>query len=60
MAYKTCGDCGTKLWGNKCPNCHEELIIIEEQSEFIDFPLSEDFLEKARHQREQIESSELE
>ena len=53
MAYKICEDCGTKMHGTRCPNCHEELVILEEQSEFIS-EVSQEFAEKAHEQSEQI------
>ena len=49
MTY--CKDCGCKVYGGICSNCHEELYIIENQSEYIDTPLSNDFLKKAKKQR---------
>ena len=51
MSYKCCEDCGCKVYGGICSNCQEELFIIENQSEFIYTPLSDDFLEKAKKQR---------
>lgn len=33
MAYKTCEDCGTKLQGGACPNCHEETFIRDQYIE---------------------------
>ena len=51
MSYKCCEDCGCKIYGGICSNCQEELFIIENQSEFIYTPLSDDFLEKAKKQR---------
>jgi len=51
VSYKCCEDCGCKIYGGICSNCHEELYIIENQSEYIDTPLSNDFLKKAKKQR---------
>lgn len=31
-----CDDCGTKLWGNACPNCDEEYCIVTHQAEFVE------------------------
>ena len=53
MAYKTCEDCGTKMHGSRCPNCHEELVILEEQGEFVE-SVSQEFAEKAKEQAHQI------
>ena len=50
-----CVNCGCKKSGGICSNCHEELYIIENQSEYIDFPLSDEFLKKAKEQKEEIE-----
>lgn len=33
---KYCEDCGTRMWGNACPNCQEEYCIEMEQGEFIE------------------------
>jgi hypothetical protein len=52
-----CEDCGCKMSGGICSNCHEELFIMENQSEFIDFPLSEEFLQKADKQKKETEES---
>ena len=30
MAYKTCSDCGSKMYGGHCVNCHEETYIAEQ------------------------------
>lgn len=46
MSY--CSDCGCKIYDGICSNCHEELYIITNQGEYIDFELSEDFKERAR------------
>lgn len=47
-----CEDCGCRLSGGICSNCQEELYIVTEQAEFIDGPLSKEFLEKADEQKE--------
>lgn len=57
MAYKSCEDCGTKLSSGRCPNCHEELCIYEDQYEFLPEKLSDDFLNKVKEQRELIKLS---
>jgi len=51
-----CEDCGCRTSNGICSNCQEELFIIEEQSEFIDKPLSDEFIEKAKEQRELLKS----
>ncbi len=52
-----CKDCGTKLSGNICPNCQEELYIFENQWVEEPFELSEDFQNKIKKQRKQIKAS---
>jgi hypothetical protein len=51
-----CEDCGTKLDGGICPNCHEELWIFDNQMtpDGYDEPLSEEFAKKVNDQREQV------
>lgn len=47
---KHCEDCGTRLEaGGVCPNCHEELFIMNQDDTWWDF--SEDFCKKAEEQR---------
>ena len=54
-----CENCGTRMWGNNaCPNCDEELCIVEYQSEFIDRPLSIEFQEKVKEQEKRREDRE--
>ena len=54
MSYKACENCGTKLFANGlCPNCHEEAVIMQEQSD--DSPgFSRGFAEKAERQRREV------
>ena len=49
-----CPDCGERTSNGICSNCHEELYIETYQSEFIDFPLSQDFRDKSREQAEVV------
>lgn len=51
---KACPDCGCILERGVCSNCQEELFIIENQSDGIVEPLSNEFTEKAEEQREHI------
>lgn len=53
----TCADCGTKLDGGVCPNCHEELYIFETQISVdgTDVPLSNEFVNKIQEQRVKVE-----
>ena len=45
-----CEDCGCILEKGICSNCHEELFILTYQAEYIDQPLSNEFVEKAKEQ----------
>jgi hypothetical protein len=56
---KRCEDCGCILEKGVCSNCQEELFIVENQSEFIDRPLSEEFLNKVNEQEELVKSRRL-
>ena len=49
---KYCPDCGEKKMGGICPNCNEELFILESQIIFdgIDIDLSNEFVEKIKEQ----------
>lgn len=51
---KYCEDCGCRMYDGLCSNCNEELAILERQSEYIDFPLSKEFIEKAESQRKSL------
>jgi hypothetical protein len=56
---KYCEDCGTKLNGGVCPNCQEELYILENQIYTNDevFELSEDFVDRAKKQESGVVSA---
>ena len=30
MSYQTCEDCGCKIYGGHCVNCHEETFIADQ------------------------------
>lgn len=49
-----CEDCGCNTVYGVCSNCHEELYIVSYQNEFIDRPLSHEFLQKAEEQSGQV------
>ena len=51
-----CEDCGTKTYNGICQNCHEELYILDNQYEFMDKPISQQFMELADQQAKQVES----
>ena len=50
-----CEDCGTKFSDGMCPNCHEELFILETQGEYIDM-ISDEFAAKVAEQRREVEA----
>ena len=33
MSYETCSDCGCKVYGGHCINCHEEIFIAKQYYE---------------------------
>ncbi len=49
-----CEDCGCRTSGGICSNCQEELYIIEYQHEYVDLPLSNDFQNKAKEQKQYL------
>lgn len=52
-----CVDCGCRLSrSGVCSNCHEELYILEEQSEFVE-QISPEFKAKAEEQKRTIEEA---
>lgn len=52
MSSSYCPDCGERACNRGvCSNCQEELYIASFQSEYIDEPLSQEFMEKADEQR---------
>jgi hypothetical protein len=58
MAY--CEDCGTRMNGQRCPNCHEELEIMDQYYEQGMKLPSAEFQEKANAQAEAIKKRERE
>lgn len=50
---RACDDCGTRMEGDICPNCHEELHILVHQQDDMD-ELTPAFAEKARNQQADI------
>lgn len=44
-----CEDCGCKVYGGHCVNCHEETFIAEQYRE-LDEPVPETILEKELEQ----------
>lgn len=50
MAYKSCENCGTKLYDGICQNCQEELYIYTNQYDDMDKPISDEFMQKVIEQ----------
>lgn len=50
----SCDNCGSRLYGGICSNCHEELYIVTNQSDDINFALSDEFLQKAEQQQREV------
>ena len=48
MGY--CENCGCRTSMGICSNCEEENYILTFQADAIDFPLSDDFIRKAKEQ----------
>lgn len=53
-----CSDCGTKMKGKRCPNCHEELEIMDQYYELGMKLPSKEFQQKASDQAEAIKKRE--
>lgn len=50
-----CDDCGQRAVSHGvCSNCQEELYILENQSEFIEEPLSDEFMDEAARQQRYV------
>lgn len=54
---KTCLDCGSRLNNGRCSNCHEELIINDDQMGEDPMPVSNDWKEKVKQQREIVKKN---
>jgi len=59
MAYKTCPDCGCRIYSGYCTNCHEEHYIYEQDQmnsmEIENYELtkfSPEFMDKVKEQEE--------
>ena len=56
-----CQDCGLRAVNRGvCSNCQEELYILEYQSEYIDGPLSAEFMDEAARQQRYLRDRETE
>ncbi len=55
MSYRTCEDCGTRVYNGRCDNCHEELAIYEDQGQYMDRPFSDEFMKKVAEQSAIVE-----
>lgn len=52
MAYQTCEDCGSKIYGGHCVNCHEETFIADQYrdlGEVVPESISEKELEQSQN-----------
>lgn len=52
MSYQSCEDCGCRMYGGICSNCQEELYIMENQSDYEDFSVTQEFMNAADEQRQ--------
>ncbi len=50
-----CENCGTRISDGMCPNCHEELFILETQGDCID-AISDEFAAKVAEQRDELKA----
>lgn len=55
-----CEDCGTRLQGGRCPNCHEESIILDQYYEqgMQPPPEDSDFMRKVHEQQKDLANKE--
>ena len=49
-----CENCGCPLNHGICSNCQEEAYILGHQAEYIDFQLSDQFIERAKDREAEI------
>lgn len=56
MSTPKCEDCGCITKSGTCSNCQEELYIVQNQYEYIDQPLSDEFKNKVTEQKALLES----
>lgn len=55
-----CHDCGERACNRGvCSNCQEELYILENQSDVIDEPLSDEFMKTAGEQQRYLDQRRL-
>jgi len=52
VSYQSCEDCGCRMYGGICSNCQEELYIMENQSDYEDFSVTQEFMNAADEQRQ--------
>lgn len=51
MSY--CENCGCKVYGGHCVNCHEETFIFEQAQDLDDVTFSKEFLDKVNEQEQE-------
>lgn len=49
-----CENCGCILEAGICSNCHEELFIMTFQGEHMQYPISDEFQDRAAEQSREI------
>lgn len=49
MAYQTCEDCGSKVYGGHCVNCHEETFIAQQYRD-LNKPVPQSIADKEAEQ----------
>lgn len=62
MSYQTCEDCGSKVYGGHCVNCHEETFIAEQYRdlrELVPESIARAELEQAMDERNFRDSAKL-
>lgn len=57
MAYKSCDNCGERVYSGACVNCHEE-IHLERQYEELGMIVPEAIADTAAEQRKEIREKE--
>ena len=56
MSTPRCEDCGCITQSGTCSNCQEELYIVQNQCEYVEQSLSEEFKNKVKEQKALLES----
>lgn len=51
-----CENCGCKMYGGACVNCHEETLIFEQWQDVEDSECSQEFVDEVQKQLKQIKN----